>query len=266
MTGNSVAAVLLAAALLTAPPRRRRFRGAKSTHRSGQTVGAAVIAAALGATVFLISPAAAAAGVLAATVVSLRLRRRRSRRCRRTQGEAMAAALRTVVGELRIGAHPVRAFDTAATEAAEAADAAGTVVTALRALAARVRLGSDVAAGIADLGPASALPVHWSRIEVCWRLAIDHGLPISLLMSAAHRDIVERQRFSDRVDAALAGPRATAVILAGLPVLPVVLGHLIGAQPLRFLLGGGGWFLVAGVTLICAGLGWADHIIDRLAP
>ncbi len=262
MMGHSVAAALLAAALLTAPPRRRRLRGAKTTQRSGQTAAVAVIVAALGATVFLVSPAAAVAGVLAATVVGLRFRRRRRRRCRRTEGEAMAAALQTVVGELRIGAHPVRAFDAAA---AEATEAGGAVVTALRALAARVRLGSEVAAGSAALGPASALPVHWSRVEVCWRLAADHGLPISLLMSAAHRDIVERQRFSDRVDAALAGPRATAVILAGLPVLPVVLGHLIGAQPLRFLLGGGGWLLVTGVTLVCAGLGWADHIIDRLA-
>ena len=262
MMGQSVAAALLAAALLIAPPRRRRLRGAKTPHRSGQTAAVVVIAAALAATVFLASPAAAVAGALAAVVVGLRFRRRRRRRCRRTQGEAMAAALRTVVGELRIGAHPVRAFETAATEVA---DSGGTLVTALRVLAARVRLGSDVVAGIRDLGPASALPVHWSRVEVCWRLATDHGLPISLLMSAAHRDIVERQRFSDRVDAALAGPRATAAILAGLPVLGVALGYLIGAQPLRFLLGGGGWLLVTGVTLVCAGLGWADHIIDRLA-
>lgn len=262
MTGHSVAAALLAVALVTAPPRRRRLCGAKTTHRSRRMAAVVVIAAALGAIVSLVSPAAAVAGALVATVVGLRLRRRRRRRCRRTQGESMAAGLRTVVGELRIGAHPVRAFDTAATEAA---DPGGAVATALRALAARARMGSDVAAGIADLGSASALPVHWSRVEVCWRLAADHGLPISLLMSAAYRDIVERQRFSDRVDAALAGPRATAMILAGLPVFGVALGHLIGAQPLRFLLGGGGWLLVTGVTLVCAGLGWADHIIDRLA-
>jgi tight adherence protein B len=262
MTGHAVAAALLAVALLTVPPHRRRLRGAKAAHRSGRTA-ALVIAAALGAIVAIVSPAAAVAGALAATMIGVRLRRRRHRRYRRTQGEAMAAALRTVVGELRIGAHPVRAFETAATEAAAGG---GNAATPLRALAARARLGSDVAASIRDLGSMSALPVHWSRVEVCWRLATDHGLPISLLMSAAHRDIVERQRFSDRVDAALAGPRATAVILAGLPVFGVALGHLIGAQPLRFLLGGGGWLLVTGVTLVCAGLGWSDHIIDRLAP
>ena len=41
---------------------------------------------------------------------------------------------------------------------------------------------------------------------------------------------------------------------------------MIGAQPLRFLLGGGagGALLVIGVGLICAGLVWADRIVDRL--
>lgn len=263
MTGHPVAAALLAVALLIGPTRRRCLGGVKTPHRTRRTAAVVMVTAiALGAVVVLASPAAAVAGALAATTAGLRVRRRLRRRSRRSQGAAMAAALQTVVGELRTGAHPVRAFDIAASEAG---DAGGTVAAELRALAARARLGSDVAAGIRELGSASALPVHWSRVGVCWRLAADHGLPVSTLMSTAHRDIVERQRFTDRVDAALAGPRATAVILAGLPILPVALGHLIGAQPLRYLLGGGGWLLVTGVTLVCAGLGWADRIIDRLA-
>jgi tight adherence protein B len=45
-----------------------------------------------------------------------------------------------------------------------------------------------------------------------------------------------------------------------------LLGQLIGARPLSFLLRGhaGGWLLVVGVTLACAGLLWSDRIIDRL--
>jgi tight adherence protein B len=87
-------------------------------------------------------------------------------------------------------------------------------------------------------------------------------------MRAAHRDIVDRQRFADRTHAALAGARATAAILACLPVLGVLLGQLIGARPVRFLFSGGpgGVLLLIGVTLISAGLIWADRIIDRLVP
>jgi tight adherence protein B len=90
---------------------------------------------------------------------------------------------------------------------------------------------------------------------------------MSTLMRAAQRDIVERQRFSGQVMSAMAGARATAAILAGLPVLSVVLGQLIGAEPVAFLLAGhvGGWLLVVGVTLVCGGLLWSDRITDRAA-
>jgi tight adherence protein B len=63
----------------------------------------------------------------------------------------------------------------------------------------------------------------------------------------------------------MAGARATAAILAGLPVLGIVLGQLIGADPLSFLLNAhaGGWLLVAGSMLACVGLLWSDRIIER---
>jgi tight adherence protein B len=50
-------------------------------------------------------------------------------------------------------------------------------------------------------------------------------------------------------------------------VLSVLVGQLIGADPVAFLLGGrtGGWLLVVGITLVCAGLLWSDRITDRLA-
>lgn len=53
--------------------------------------------------------------------------------------------------------------------------------------------------------------------------------------------------------------------MAILPLLGVLLGQLIGARPLSFLLTGrvGGWLLVVGLTLACAGLLWSDRITDR---
>ena len=86
-------------------------------------------------------------------------------------------------------------------------------------VAARAHLGADVAAGLLAAEEDSAVPAHWRRLAVFWELANQRGLPMSVLMQAAHRDIVERQRFTDRTRAALAGARATAAILAALPVL-----------------------------------------------
>ena len=74
---------------------------------------------------------------------------------------------------------------------------------------------------------------------MCWQLAQTHGLAIATLMQTAQRDIVERERFSSRVDAGMAGARTTAAVLAGLPLLGIGLGQLIGADPVGFLLSGG---------------------------
>jgi Flp pilus assembly protein TadB len=101
-----------------------------------------------------------------------------------------------------------------------------------------------------------------ARLAVCWQLAQHHGLAIATLMQAAQRDIVERDRFSARVAAGMTGARTTAAVLAGLPLLGVGLGEVIGAGPVRFLLsdGAGGGLLIIGVTLACAGLLWSDRI------
>ncbi|AGB26133.1 Flp pilus assembly protein TadB [Mycobacterium sp. JS623] len=188
-------------------------------------------------------------------------RRRRHLRAKRRAAEstALQGALEVLVGELRAGAHPVAAFSVAATEVD------GPVAESLRAVAARARLGADVPSGLRGVAAGSALPAHWERLGVCWQLAQDHGLSIAPLMQTAQQDVVERERFSARVDAGMTGARTTAVVLAGLPLLGIGLGELIGAAPLSFLLsnGVGGWLLVIGIALVCAGMLWSDRITAR---
>lgn len=264
MTGAMAGALLLALALIVrahSPLRRlvpasgHRWRPLAEPRVAGG-IGAGVVGA---AAVLLPLPTALAVTLVGATA-ALRQYRRRRVRCARREGQALEGALDVLVGELRVGSHPVRAFGVAADETA------GAVAVSLRGVAARARLGADVAAGLRAAARSSALPAHWDRLALCWRLASDHGLAIATLMRAAQRDITERQRFSARVASKMAGARATAAILAGLPVLGVLLGQLIGARPLTFLLNGhaGGWLLVIGSTLACGGLLWCDRITDRL--
>jgi len=265
MNGPAAGALLLALALTTFPSSaRRRLTAVAPTRRRIPRIGArgtgclaagfAVAAAALPLTTVV-------AGAVVGATATLRYRRRRRIRRAADEGRTLETALDVLVGELRAGSHPVRAFGIAADETA------GPVAASLRSVAARARLGADVTAGLCAAARSSALPAHWGRLAVCWQLAGDHGLAIATLMRAAQRDIAERQRFWTRVAAGLAGARATAAILAGLPVLGVLLGQLIGARPLSFLLDGhaGGWMLVVGSTLACGGLLWSDRITDRLA-
>lgn len=267
MNGPFAAALFLALAIvvLSSSPRHRlvrltpdrpptRLRGARWFGPVG------VACAAVAAAVLLPLTTVLAVAVGGATAAWRRGRRRRSRRATE-EAQTLQTALDVLVGELRVGSHPVHAFDVAAGETE------GGVAASLRAVAARARLGADVAAGLRSAADRSALPAHWRRLAVCWQLASDHGLAVAMLMRAAQHDIAERQRFTARVASGMAGARATASILAGLPVLGVLLGQLIGARPLRFLLSGqpGGWLLVVGSTLTCLGLLWSDRITDRVA-
>ena len=261
MTSIQFAALLLAVASLIAPcPARHRLptHTRRPMGRRGLVRGLAL----LGAAGFASAASPALLLVAVMTVVGLAVWRRRRHRARRRheEGQLLAAALEILVGELRVGAHPLQAFTVAA------AESAGPVGDSLRAVAARARLGADVVAGLESAAAESAVPAYWQRLAVFWELAVQHGLPMSVLIRAAHRDVVDRQRFAAQTGAALAGARATAAILAGLPALGIVLGQLIGAAPLEFLFGPGvgGAFLVVGVGLIGAGLWWADRIIDRL--
>jgi tight adherence protein B len=256
--GLPTAAVALAVALLVAPisPRRRLIRQRRQRSFRPLVVGAAIAAA---VTALYVPATTSLAAALAVGTLVLRHRRHAAKRRAADEGRALQGALEVLVGELRIGAHPVRAFGIAAEEAG------GGVGAAFRSVAARAGLGADVPAGLRAVGARSALTHEWDRLAMFWHLAAQHGLAIATLMRAAQLDIVERQRFYSRVEAGMAGARATAVILAGLPVLGVALGELIGAAPVAFLSGGGagGLLLVIGVALLCAGLWWADRITDR---
>lgn len=254
----SGAALALALAVLIAPTRHRRLAGPRSDVGTGPSrIAVLPVAAALAVLGLLVAPPTVviAAGVAAATL-GLRHRRKVRQRRRADEAAALQAAMEVLVGELRVGAHPVAAFDNAA------AEVDGPVATAMRAVAARARLGADVAAGLRSVGTDSTLPAHWDRIAVCWQLAQAHGLAIGTLMRTVHHDIAARERFSSKVNSGMAGARATATLLAVLPVAGIGLGQLIGAEPVRFLASGGlgGWLLVIGVVLVCAGLLWSDRI------
>ena len=254
----TVSLLALACALLVAPTRRRTVTPTRRSRYDGRWRTAGLALAGLAGAVLLPVGAVVAAAIVAATVM-LRARRTRTRGRRTEEAAALQAALDVLAGELRAGAHPVVAFETAATEVPD------DVAAALRAVAARARLGVDVGSGLRSAATGSAVPSYWDRLAVCWDMAHRHGLAIALLMRTAHRDLVERARFESRVSAGMAGARATAGVLAVLPVVGIALGQLVGADPVSFLLsnGLGGWLLAVGATLSCGGLLWSDRITAR---
>ncbi|MET8994499.1 type II secretion system protein [Amycolatopsis sp. NPDC004169] len=192
-----------------------------------------------------------AGGAIAAGVLTLAWRQEWRTHRRATAELAMAAhtatALRTMVAELRAGAHPV----TAAEAAAEVVPA---VAGDLRALATAARLDTELRS--------PALP----SLAAAWTLGRRHGLPMAEVLDAARRDTEAGLAFARRMRAKLAGPRASAAVLTALPVLCVLLGQAMGAAPLPVLTGStpGQVLLVAGCVLLWAGTAWCRALTGRV--
>lgn len=189
-------------------------------------------------------------GAIAAGVLTLAWRQERQAHRRANADLALAAhtatALRTMVAELRSGAHPV----TAAEAAAEVTPA---VAADLQTLATTARLDGEL--------KAPALP----QLAAAWTLANRHGLPLADVLEATRRDAEARLAAARRMRAKLAGPRASAAVLTGLPAVCVLLGQAMGASPLPVLTDStpGHLLLITGSLLLWAGTAWSRALTRR---
>ncbi|MQA14396.1 MAG: secretion system protein [Pseudonocardiaceae bacterium] len=208
---------------------------------------------------------AGAGGAMAAAVgaatAAVRWRSGLGRRREASAAAGLVEALGTLVAELRAGAHPAAAMEAAAAGVAPGAAAA------LGAGAAAARLGGDVPTVLRRHHDPALAP--WlARLADAWALGQRHGVPLAELLDAVRCDAEQRVRFAADVDARLAGPRATAAVLAGLPVLGLLLGQAIGADPWQVLAATaiGQLLLVLGTVLICAGVAWSGRITASAVP
>jgi len=71
------------------------------------------------------------------------------------------------------------------------------------------------------------------QLARAWRVSAKHGVALADVLDATRRDLDQRAAFARQVHARMAGPRASAAVLAGLPVFGVLLGELSGARPVR---------------------------------
>lgn len=202
-------------------------------------------------------PGLMAAAVAVGTVI-LRRNRKRAAQVRDLDVARLLSGLEILIAELRIGAHPASACAVAGEECS------GTVGEVFRRGGARARLGGTAAD--AFRGGGSLVDRELERVGSVWSVAERYGLALAEILGAVRTDMLVRKRFRQRTEAALAGARATASVLAGLPVLGIGLGELMGAAPLQVLFGGGigGMMLVAGTVLVSLGLLWTDKITSKV--
>lgn len=174
--------------------------------------------------------------------------RLRAMRRKPTRIDARVAVVTALAAELRTGRPPDQAL----------AAALDSVWPRTRAVAS---WGGDVISALHAEGDPIA-----EHLAACWQVSLATGAPLADIVERLAR--AERDSADARVElrASLAGPQATARMLAFLPLLGLGLGYLLGADPIT-------WFvtdpmglpvLLAGGLLTGAGVLWTRRITGQV--
>ncbi|MEU4681887.1 type II secretion system F family protein [Streptomyces xinghaiensis] len=198
------------------------------------------------------SPLPPLAALGAVPLVRRRLRRRDGRRAAERRAAEVIEWCAVMAGELRAGRQPAEALLAAPVRPGPSQAS----------VAAAARFGGDVPGALRQAA-------RWPGAEglagvaACWQAAADTGAGLAGgldRVAAALR--AEREQRED-LHAQLEGTRSTALLLALLPAFGLLMGGLLGADPLRVLLHtpAGLACLLTGAALESAGLAWTARIV-----
>ncbi|HET7311077.1 MAG TPA: type II secretion system F family protein [Mycobacteriales bacterium] len=258
-----VSALAAAVALAAWPPSSRvhRLRAARRDATSMRVphVLAVVVLVQLAA-LLLGAALPAAAGVLAVVVSAPLLRRRAEGRLRARRRDASVDVVFSLAAELRAGRTPAQAL-------VGAAQATEVLRVPLTGAATAVRAGAPAAEPLHVVSQLDGCEVL-AAVGAVWRVTEQAGGAVADVLErlgmALDADAADRRAF----EAALAGPRASMTLLAGLPALGLGMGQSVGAHPLRLLLHRPvGWALLAGAVLLeIAGVAWSRRLVRAVVP
>jgi len=236
---------------------RLGVRSPPAASRDG-AVSSGLLAAALAAVVTAVAwyrfEALATCAVGGFVLLGLARLRRRSttRRAAAVRRAAVVATCDLLAAELRAGQPPPRALARAAQSFPE-----------LKPAASAARLGGDVPATLRE---AAILPggASLATVAAAWQVAHRTGAGLADVLDRTAEGMRVEEATRQEVAASLAAPRATARLLALLPVFGLLLGSGVGVNPWSFLFSTtpGLVCLALGCGLALTGLAWVERLAD----
>jgi len=186
------------------------------------------------------------------------LRRRRTQRQLRNARSAEVSAFCFAVGaELRAGRTPSDAVAAAAMQLPVVGpDVAGAAQAA--------RLGASVPDELAVVAGVAGCE-RLQPVAAAWAATGTSGARVADLLERLASAFAAEDQVRAELLAEAAGPQATVVVLALLPLVAIALGSALGAKPVGFLVhtAVGGLLLAAAVVLDAAGVVWMRRITQR---
>ncbi|MFB9322607.1 hypothetical protein [Cryptosporangium minutisporangium] len=245
-----------------------RLLGTARRSRSMRRLTTPAVAALVLIAAVCITALAGPVGGAAAAAYGLAGRRAYARRERARAEDALralgAVALAGLADDLRAGRTQLAALHAAGIEL-ERGPVTPSVVASLAAVRSAVVQhppGDVVAALRAVPGP---LAPALQRLAAAWTLT-DCGIPLAEVVGQLDVELRRLRRLRERAAAQTASARTTARLVAGLPVLGLGVGHLLGAQPYTVLTGttAGAACAAVAVTLHLTGF-WLAARLGRAA-
>ena len=210
---------------------------------AGLATGAAV--GGIGVVAWLGGVALGLAAALTVITAAALVNRLRARRAAEREDRAAVEIVHLVRAEVEAGTPPA--------DAVRAATVVGHFGPELTAIADAVDQARD---------PVSTIPPPLLPLAHALRVSASSGAALSGVLGVVSLHLEHRVDRSRSVATALAGARASAAVLAVLPLVGLALGASLGANPVGVLVGtsGGRVLVLIGVGLECLGLMWTARL------
>ena len=129
----------------------------------------------------------------------------------------------------------------------------------------RDRSSRDGSSRDGERGGGDAVDDPLARVVLAWRMSARTGAPLAEVLARVRADLADGAATRRDVQAAVAGPKASASLLALLPMLGLALGAAMGADPVAILIAtpAGRILLCLGVVLDAAGVLWSNRLVRR---